>query len=98
MNKALDNLFERATKIIGSTIVIAASIIWCAYAFIKGNRDFLDVVSMVTFIFGEFILRGQNVQAERQEKYVKRAARDTKKDLELSKQVLDEVEDLRYQK
>lgn len=98
MSNILDNLFERTTKIIGSTIVIVASIVWCGYAFINGNRDFLDVVSMVTFIFGEFILRGQNVQAERQEKYTKQAVRDTKTDLNYSKRVLKEIKDLRYQK
>lgn len=84
MNKKLDSLFEKLTKLIGSTVVILASMAWCTHAYVKGNRDFLDVVSMVTFIFGEFILRGQNVQDERTDKNVR-------KDLELSRKVLEKV-------
>lgn len=73
----LDKVFEFTTKILGSTPVIIISILWCVMAFIGGNQDFLDVISMVTFIFGELILRGQNVQSERTEKDVKKDLRKT---------------------
>lgn len=98
MNKALDNLFERVTKILGSTLVIIGSVTWCVWAYISGSREFLDVVSMVTFIFGELILRGQNVQDERQEAYIKQAVKDTKKDLKISNAILKEVREQRFQR
>lgn len=78
ISRLLDRLFEGLTKIIGSTPVIIGSIVWCTSAYFDGNNGFLDVVSMVTFIFGEFILRGQNVQDERQEKYIKKDVRLTR--------------------
>lgn len=98
MNRLLDRLFERLTKIIGSTIVILASITWCGYAYYDGNREFLDVVSMVTFLFGEFILRGQNVQDERQEKFIKATLKASKKDLKISNDTLKEVKEQRFQR
>lgn len=75
----MDKLFEKATVVLGSTAVIGISLSWCVYAYISGNREFLDVVSMVTFLFGELILRGQNVQSRRFELLMRKDFAATKR-------------------
>jgi hypothetical protein len=79
VSKLLDRIFEQATRFLGSTVVILLSVAWCVKAFLDGNREFLDIISMVTFVFGELILRGQNVQSDRMEKNLKRDLRKSDK-------------------
>lgn len=77
--KWVDNFYEKTTKLIGSTPVILVSTSWCVYAYIKGNREFIDIVSMVTYVLGLLILRGQGVAEERMEEYTKKDLKTTRK-------------------
>lgn len=75
----MNTLFEKLVHALASTPIVLLSILWCAYAFYTGSRDFIDVISMVTFIVGELILRGQQIEQQRMEDNLKKDLRATKR-------------------
>lgn len=102
----MNHLAEKLTVWFGSTPFIFFHALWFnlwTLAHLLLNLDpewniLTIIVSLEAIFLALFVLRGQNVQAERQETYIKQAARDTKKDLRLGQQILKELHDQRYMK
>lgn len=93
MNKAA----EKIAAFLGSAPVIIGFGVWTiAHAFI--SQDYVSTISDLAIEIGFLILRAEIVQSERLERYIREAARASKKDLKLTQQILDEIEDLRFQK
>lgn len=96
MNKAA----ERLAKWFGSVPFIIFHVVWFTVWFVfKLPMELLTlIVSLEAIFLSLFILRAENVASERQEKYIKKAVKDTKKDLELSRATLKEVKEQRFQR
>lgn len=96
MNKAAETL----AKWFGSVPFIIFHIVWFALWFVFGLPiELLTlVVSLEAIFLTLFVLRSENTQSERLEKYIKQAVKDTKKDLKLGSAILKEVKDQRFQR
>lgn len=82
----MDSLAEKLSVWFGSTPFILMHILWFGLWFpFGGSTDLLTlIVSLEAIFLSLFILRAENIQGSRMEKSVKRAERDTKKDLKKS--------------
>lgn len=96
----MDRIAERLSEWFGSTPFIALHVIWFAVWLILGlPKELLTlIVSLEAIFLAIFVLRAENVQSERLEKYVKEATRASKKDLELTNAILKEVKEQRFQR
>lgn len=81
----MDKMFERLTKVLGSTLVFIVFMIWFGFENIRTyginffDWDFLTLISELAIIIGLIILRGQNVQADRQESDIKEGKNTAKR-------------------
>lgn len=82
----MDAVAERLSAWFGSTPFIIVHLIWFTAWFpLGGQTDLLTlIVSLEAIFLSLFILRAETVQGERMEASIKRAERDTKKDLQKS--------------
>lgn len=96
MNRAAEKVAEWA----GSVPFIVFHVVWfTAWLVFKLPMELLTlVVSLEAIFLSLFILRAENVASERQEKFIKQAVKDTKKDLKLSSDIMKEIKDQRYQR
>lgn len=105
MNKAA----EAIAKWAGSVPFIIFHVVWFSswypvtmglmgWEFEQATLILTLIVSLEAIFLSLFILRAENVQSERLERYIKQAVKDTRKDLDYSKRTLREIEDLRFQK
>lgn len=91
IEKKLDPYYEKATEFFGSTIAQAIAILACSFYNFTHGWVFINVISEIAINLTLLLLRGQWVGSVRMEKNIDRAKKDTKADLEMSKELLDKL-------
>lgn len=86
----MDRAAEWLSRWFGSTPFIVLHIVWFSAWFpLGGQTDLLTmIVSLEAIFLSLFILRAETVQGQRMEASIKRAEKDTKKDLKASDDIL----------
>lgn len=96
----MDRIAERLSVWFGSTPFIVFHVIWFIVWFVlKLPIEMLTlVVSLEAIFLALFILRAENIQGERLEKYIKEAVKTSQRELRVSAKILREIKDQRYMK
>jgi uncharacterized membrane protein len=92
----MDKIAERLSEWFGSTPFILFHVVWFALWYpLGGTTDLLTlVVSLEAIFLALFILRAENIQASRMERYIKEAKAAVKEDLDKSDEVLDNLDEV----
>lgn len=85
----MDRIAQRLSKWFGSTPFILAHIVWFGSWYpLGGKTDSLTVVVSLEAIFlSLFILRAENIEGERMQRYIKETRLASKKDLATSRRI-----------
>lgn len=85
----MNHVAEKLSEWFGSTPFIVMHIVWFAAWYpLGGKTDMLTVIVSLEAIFlALFILRAENVESARMERYIRETRLASNKDLEISKRI-----------
>lgn len=89
----MDKIAEKLSQWFGSTPFILLHVVWFIVWFVFGLEENLLtlVVSLEAIFLALFILRAENIEGKRMEKYIKEARIFSKKDLKTSERIEEKL-------